>query len=214
MATYNFYFRTIIKDETSEYWKIDYPDTVTPTHAVCREVFNNTQELFVLYPKISFTNPSDNISVVPTLFNKNLYEFRLGSGVYSTTYPYERNFGSVDSLIPEAIDLRLKFIHLTEKTSTDTEPTIDCSNTLGWGDIGWTITNQSNFRSQIANFIAKCCDNSRLKTDIQTEPISTLSDFVVYIFPQASTVNISDYTFVVFYPGNDAAYQQLITVDT
>lgn len=213
MATYNFYFRTIPINTTSAYWKIDYPDTTTPTHAVCRNVFDNIPEIFVLYPRIFYTNSADTTDVVPTLFNKSLYEFRVASGVYSTTIPYEKNFASIDSLIADSLAIRLKLIHLTSRTSTDTEPAVDCRN-LGWGDVGWNWSNASSFRSQIATFIAESCDVSRTKPDNLVEPIASYSDFSVYIFSSVVSVSSSSYTFVVFYPGNDPAYQQLVTVNT
>lgn len=192
---YNIYFRTINKNITNDYWALDYPDTTTPTHAVCRNVFNNTDEVFVLFPKIYFTNPAEQINVVPTNFNRNLSFFR----VSNTSY-----FGSINSLIAQSLDLRMKFIHLTERTSTNADPAIDCRNTGGWGDVGWSVLFPSTFRNQIATYVAECAQLSN----------SPYLNWNVYIFPDSVTVSSSNYTFVIFYPGSDSAHQHLISVDT
>jgi hypothetical protein len=210
MATYNFHFRVIPPPQEGsgalQHWFNDHLRAYTTT------VYDVSEELFVLYPRMNFT-----INKSPTNTTTNLYQFRVAKGQLAINTPnletnvYDLNFGNLNISVPNKMVLYFGF-------PTDPLEPIDYSHFINltnsaWTNSNWTLSNISTFKNEISTFIAKCCDNSRLRTGFETEPLSNYSDFAVQIYKDGFPSLISS-SFVVFYPGNDPEAEDIVTVVT
>jgi hypothetical protein len=218
MATYNFHFREITPPQTGSgalrHWTLDFP-IFAPT-AISTYVYDVSGELFVLYPR---RNNDEFTNKTPTNTATNLYEFRVASGIKATTPAelannrYDLDFGNINVDVADTllVNLRGPFSIFDPVYFTSN---VQLQNSV-WTNSNWTITNLTTFKNEIATFIAKCCDNSRLLTGIYTEPLSVYSDFAVQIYKDGAIGLLNNtLTIVVFYPGNDPEADEIITVTT
>jgi hypothetical protein len=211
MATYNFYIRDIPASVGDPYARSHWSFTLDSFQYIFSNSnsYQNSGELFLLYPRFSILSPASTVNKTPDNTTTNLYEFRFDSIQFnvSSVYPFNLGFGIQQATTPFVVGGTVLRVSPTNDRSANIDNTTWIAN-------NWTIGNTATFLSEITNFIAKCCDNSRLLTGNLIEPLSSYSDFNIQTYINGASLSGENYTIVIFYPGNDPEADQIITVNT
>lgn len=200
MANVNFHLRdygSVEDDNTAQFVRVVSQD-------VFLDMYDNMSEVFCLVTDMQLdAGPSK--SYTPTTTDENLYDFRVAGGTFSTSYPYDYNFGDIDVTDADSVYLNLTDV----PTATVSRAVI---NDASWLTNSWTLGTYATFKNEVTGFLAACISNSRALTGSNVQPMSQSADWAVQFYRnQLYTTGPNTYaTLVVFYPGNDPQADETI----